>query len=79
MNSFHWRPHTEKPQDIDGPMPMSALLACVDEDEPNGEPFLLGLYTWHRGEWKSEELGNSPGPGAFWWVPETELVKGLKP
>jgi hypothetical protein len=54
--------------------PVTALIAQKDEC---GAMFLLGIYLWKEGRWRSEETFKSP-EGEFWWVYEAELLKNLR-
>lgn len=54
--------------------PATALFASKAED---GSLFLLGIYLWKEGRWRSEETFKSP-EGEFWWVYEAELLKNLR-
>ena len=54
--------------------PVTALIATKDE---GGALFMLGIYLWKEGRWRSEETFKSP-EGEFWWVYEAELLKNLR-
>jgi len=66
-----WRTSAQSPRTA---APVTALLAAKDE---GGAMFLLGIYLWKEGRWRSEETFKSP-EGEFWWVYEAELLKNLR-
>jgi hypothetical protein len=66
-----WRTSAQSPRTS---APVTALIAQKDE---GGALFLLGIYLWKEGRWRSEETFKSP-EGEFWWVYEAELLKNLR-
>ena len=66
-----WRTSAQFPRTA---APVTALIATKDE---GGALFLLGIYLWKEGRWRSEETFKSP-EGEFWWVYEAELLKNLR-
>ena len=65
-----WHPHTE-PADI-GTVALIAL-------EHDADPFLLGdLYEATEDGWRSEETGAPLYVDAYHWLPERELLAGLR-
>lgn len=65
-----WRPHTE-PADL-GTIALIAL-------EVDAAPFLLGdLYESTEDGWRSEETGDPLHVDAYHWLPERELLAGLR-
>jgi len=73
---MRWRPHTEKPSD-DAEV-FTALLARLDVED--GEYYLLSSpYYWKDGGWIEEATGKAPdATRPFWWIPENEVLEGLK-
>jgi hypothetical protein len=66
----HWRPHTE-PADL-GTIALIAL-------EVDASPFLLGdLYEATEDGWRSEETGDLLHVDTYHWLPEHELLAGLR-
>ena len=66
----HWRPHTE-PADL-GTIALIAL-------EVDADPFLLGdLYEATDDGWRSEETGDQLHVDTYHWLPERELLAGLR-
>lgn len=71
MQAVRWRPHTE-PADLG----TIALIALEGDDE---DPFLLGdLYEAIYDGWRSEETGALLEVDAYHWLPERELLAGLR-
>ena len=66
-----WRTSAQSPRTA---APVTALIASKADD---GGLFLLGIYLWKEGSWRSEETFKSP-EGEFWWVYEAELLKNLR-
>jgi hypothetical protein len=66
-----WRTSAQSPRTA---APVTALIAANDD---GGALFLLGIYLWKEGRWRSEETFKSP-EGEFWWVYEAELLKNLR-
>ena len=76
---MNWRPHTEPPSD-DAPV-FTALIAVRDSDADPGEEFYLleGMYMWKERQFTCESTGLTITQGrAFWWIPESEVLEGLK-
>lgn len=66
----HWHPHTE-PADL-GTIALIAL-------EADASPFLLGdLYEATEDGWRSEETGDLLHVDTYYWLPEHELLAGLR-
>ncbi|MBP9032548.1 MAG: hypothetical protein KBG29_01555 [Pseudomonadales bacterium] len=66
----HWRPHTERAD-----LGTIALIAL----EADASPFLLGdLYEATEDGWRSEETGDLLHVDTYYWLPEHELLAGLR-
>ena len=66
----HWRPHTER-----ATIGTVALIAL----EADASPFLLGdLYEATDDGWRSEETGELLHVDVYHWLPERELLVGLR-
>ena len=67
----HWRPHTLPP-----PVGTVALIAMHDEN--GGGAYLQPeLYVYQGDGWRDETAGHELRVARFWWLPESELLRGL--
>lgn len=70
--STPWHPRHAEPQ-LAGPL--SGLIAV--RDPADREPFILGIYIWRDGAWRSEQNDALIVHTEYWWASEDELLRGL--